>query len=139
MKKLSEAGVPVGIAIAPVIPTYNDSEIPALLERAYECGARSAFMQLLRLPTESLREYFISRLNENAPAKVDKILNQIRRERDGKLNSSVFGERMRGKTEQWKIAEQLFEVTFKRLGFTRAVREKPVVKEALPKQPALFQ
>jgi len=119
MKKLSQAGVPVGIAIAPVIPTYNDSEIPALLELARECGAQSAFMQLLRLPTESLREYFISRLKETAPTKADKILNQIRRERGGKLNNSNFGERMRGTTEQWKIAEQLFEVTFKRLGFEK--------------------
>ncbi len=104
MKNLADAGISVGIAIAPIIPSYNESDIPALLQKARECGAARAFMTMLRLPTESLQNYFMARLNERIPTKADKILNQIKRERDGKLNSSEFGNRMKGKTENWNLA-----------------------------------
>ncbi len=117
MKKLSDAGIPVGIAIAPIIPNYNESEIPALLQKARDCGATRAFMTMLRLPTESLQNYFVSRLKERIPTKSNKILNQIKRERDGKLNSSNFNERMKGKTENWNLAVKLFDLHYKRLGF----------------------
>ncbi|MCA1624749.1 MAG: radical SAM protein [Acidobacteria bacterium] len=126
MEELASAGISVGIAIAPIIPSYNDSDIPALLQKARDCGASEAFMTMLRLPTESLQTYFVSRLKENAPTKADKILNQIKRERGGKLNNREFGNRMKGKTEQWQIAEKLFDLHYRRLGFGR---EKSV-KEA---------
>ncbi len=87
MKNLAEAGISVGIAIAPIILGYNESDIPALLHKARACGATRAFMTMLRLPTESLQNYFVSKLNEKIPTKADKILNQIKRERSGKLNS----------------------------------------------------
>jgi DNA repair photolyase len=53
LRILSSAGIPTGIGIAPVIPGLNDSDIPRLLERAREAGARSAFLTLLRLPAET--------------------------------------------------------------------------------------
>ena len=99
MKTLAENKIKVGIAIAPIIPSYNDSDIPALLEKAKRHGATRAFMTLLRLPTESLREIFIARLHERIPTKAARILNQIKRERGGKFNSNEFGERMSGKTK----------------------------------------
>ncbi|MCU1290954.1 MAG: repair photolyase [Acidobacteria bacterium] len=119
MKTLSDAGIEVGIALAPVIPSYSESDIPALLEKARENGATRAFMTLLRLPTESLREYFIERLRERIPTKADRILNQIKRERGGKLNSNEFGSRMAGKTENWQIAVKMFDLHFKKLGFKK--------------------
>jgi hypothetical protein len=48
---------------------------------------------------------------------IPKILNRIRDARGGKLNSSVFGERMRGKGQYWDAQRKLFEVYVKRLGF----------------------
>lgn len=136
MKTLADAGIPVGIAVAPVMPNYNTSEIPALLQKARESGATQAFMSMLRLPTESLQNYFVARLKERIPTKADKILNQIKRERDGKLNSSAFNERMKGKTENWNLAVKMFDLHYKRLGFGEI---KPAAKQSdLPVQRNLF-
>jgi DNA repair photolyase len=124
MKTLTDAGIETGIALAPVIPSYSEPDIPALLEKARGNGATRAFMTLLRLPTESLREYFTNRLEEKLPTKKDRILNQIRRERGGKLNSNEFGARMSGTTENWRIAVKMFDLHFKRLGFTEFERRE---------------
>jgi len=137
MKNLADAGISVGIAIAPIIPGYNESDIPALLQKARTCGARRAFMTMLRLPTASLQNYFTARLNEIIPTKADKILNQIRRERGGKLNSSEFGSRMKGKTENWNLAVKLFDLHYKNLGFGESEIEKE--KPSLPVQHNLFE
>lgn len=138
MKQLSDAGLDVGIALAPVIPGYNDADIPALLQKARECGGSEAFTTMLRLPTESLQNYFVSRLEETAPTKADKILNHIKRERGGKLNSSTFGERMTGKTETWQIAMQMFDLHYRRLGFGQNRREKHLEIKQTPIQRSLF-
>ena len=139
MKTLAENNISVGIAIAPIIPSYNESDIPALLEKARENGATRAFMSLLRLPTESLREYFISRLRERIPTKADRILNQIKRERGGKLNSNEFGKRMAGETENWQIAVKMFDLHFKRLGFRGFENIRRVEKPIEMVQPNLFE
>lgn len=115
MKILADAGIQVGIGIAPTIPGLT-SDIPELLQRAKDCGATKAFVNMLRLPG-SVAPYFEQRLREKLPTKADRILNRIRDARGGKLNSSVFGERMRGKGEYWSAQEKLFEVYCKRLGF----------------------
>jgi DNA repair photolyase len=118
MEGLATAGIPVGIGIAPVILSLNDSHIPRLLKRAREAGAETAFMTMLRLPG-SVATYFEEQLRERMPTRADRILNRIREARDGKLNSSVFGERMRGNSEQWRVVEQMFELHCKRLGFNK--------------------
>ena len=136
MKIMADAGIPVGIAIAPIIPGYNESDIPALLQKARDCGATRAFMTMLRLPTESLQNYFTARLNEKIPTKADKIFNQIKRERGGKLNSSEFGNRMKGKTENWNMAVKMFDLHYKRLGFGRSEIKRD--NHTLPVQQNLF-
>ncbi len=138
MKTLAENDISIGIAIAPIIPTYNDSQIPALLDKAKESGATKAFMTLLRLPTESLRAYFTARLEERLPTKADKILNALKRERDGKLNNNDFGNRMKGKTEQWQLAVKLFNLHCKRLGFEQNKVVKTVEERQIPIQQSLF-
>jgi DNA repair photolyase len=138
MKTLAEAGIETGIALAPVIPSYSEADIPALLELAKESGATRAFMTLLRLPTESLREYFIERLKEKLPTKKDRILNQIKRERGGKLNSNEFGARMSGSTENWRMAVKMFDLHFKRLGFADFETTETKEKQTLPLQQSLF-
>ena len=79
-------------------------------------NARPPGGMVLRLPG-SVAPYFEQRLREKLPTKADRILNRIRDARGGKLNSSVFGERMRGKGEYWSAQEKLFEVYCRRLGF----------------------
>ena len=61
--------------------------------------------------------YFEQRLREKLPTKADRVLNRIRDARGGKLNSSQFGERMRGQGQYWDAQEKLFHVYAKRLGF----------------------
>ena len=115
MKTLADAGIEVGIGIAPTIPGLS-TDIPGLLQRAKDCGATKAFINMLRLPG-SVASYFEQRLREKLPTKADRVLNRIRDARGGKLNSSVFGERMRGKGQYWSAQEKLFEVYCRRLGF----------------------
>lgn len=115
MKALAAAGIQVGIGIAPTIPGLS-MNIPGLLQRAKDCGATKAFINMLRLPG-SVAPYFEKRLREKLPTKADRVLNRIRDARGGKLNSSVFGERMQGKGQYWEAQQKLFEVYAKRLGF----------------------
>ena len=117
MQKLAEAGITVGIGIAPVIPGLS-SDIPELLKRAKESGAEMAFINMLRLPG-SVAPYFEERLRVELPTKADRVMSRIREARDGKVNSSVFGERMRGKGEYWKATERLFKIHSERLGFNK--------------------
>jgi len=115
MKELADAGIQVGIGIAPTIPGLT-TDIPRLLKRARHCGATKAFINMLRLPG-SVAPYFEQRLREKLPTKADRVLNRIREARGGKLNSSVFGERMRGKGQYWEAQEKLFNLYAKKLGF----------------------
>ncbi len=115
MKELTEAGIFVGVGIAPVIPGLSDFQIPEILERASEAGARSAFMTLLRLPAE-VNEIFRTRLEDAFPSKAKKILNQIKAMKGGKLNRSEWGTRMQGEGEQWEAIKFLFTRNCDRFG-----------------------
>jgi DNA repair photolyase len=116
MEELAAAGIKVGIGIAPMIPGLNDSHIPELLKRAHKAGARTAWMTMLRLPG-SVAPYFENRLRERLPTKAERVMSHIREERKGRLNSSEFGARMKGTSEQWRVIEQIFKIHCQRLGF----------------------
>jgi len=118
MKTLAEAGVRVGISVSPVIPGLNESHIPELLKRAREAGAETAFFTLLRLPG-NVAPYFQERLEAALPDRAPKILKRIREMRDGKLNLSGFGDRMRGSGQYWEMIRQVFRIHCERLGFNR--------------------
>jgi DNA repair photolyase len=122
MADLAAAGIQVGIGIAPVIPGLTN-DIPELLKRAREAGAKQAFINMLRLPG-SVAPYFEERLHAELPTKAQRILSRIREARGGKLNSSVFGERMRGKGQYWEAIERLFKIHCERLGFNERSHEK---------------
>jgi len=118
MAELASAGITVGIGIAPVIPGLS-SDIPVLLQRAKDAGAKHAFINMLRLPG-SVAPYFEQRLRERLPTKADRVFARIREARDGKLNSSEFGERMKGKGEYWAAIERLFKIHSERLGLNKS-------------------
>ena len=139
MKKLSDKGLTVGIGIAPTILGYNDSEIPQLLETAAKNGATRAFMSFVHLDNDSIENYFVKRMREKIPTKVDKILNHIKRERDGNLQHKTFRERGAGKTERWQVARDMFDLHFKRLGYEESSSfKKPPEQETTPTQQKLF-
>lgn len=138
MKTLSEAGIKVGIGIAPIILGYNDSDIPILLEKARENGATKAFINLIHFDSDSIEEYFVQRLREKLPTQADKIINQQKRERGGELRHRTFAGRQ-GKTAKWETTVQLFNLHFKRLGFERFSKREEVSEENfLPIQQNLF-
>jgi len=117
MRILAEAGVPVGIGIAPVIPGLNDSDIPELLERAKDSGASSAFMQPVRLSAEVL-PVFEERLAEAFPLRVQKVRHAILEMRGGNMNESAFGARFAGKGPRWAMIDKVFETHRARLGLS---------------------
>jgi DNA repair photolyase len=128
MKTLSAAGIPVGLALAPIIPGFNEAQIPELLSRAAEAGARQAFYTLLRLPG-SVAPYFQARLESEMPDRAPKILRRIREMRDGKLNLSGFGERMRGAGNYWEMIRQMFRIHCARLGFNQPDGSQDIMRQ----------
>ena len=139
MRAIADAGITVGIGIAPVIPGYNESDIPGLLERAKESGATCAFMSMLHLDTDSIEEYFVQKMHERLPStRVTKIINTMKRERGGSLRHRTYKDRSVGKTEQWEVTRKLFDFHVRRLGFKQ--HEKPAEPEvaAMPLQQRLF-
>lgn len=139
MKTLSDAGIQTGIGIAPVIPGYNESDIPGLLKRAKEAGANRAFMSMLHLDTDSIEDYFVTKMHERLPpTRIAKIVNTMKRERAGTLRHRSYAERNKGRTEQWKVAVDLFNSTAHRLGFNlKEWKPEPIIS-AEPAQASLF-
>ncbi len=114
--QLSQAGIPVSVNVAPIIPGLNDYEVPAILKAAKEAGASSASYTMVRLPF-GVKELFTGWLERNAPAAKDKILHRIQEIRGGKLNDPRFGSRMRGEGVYAKQVERLFNVARDKIGF----------------------
>jgi DNA repair photolyase len=122
VRKLAEAGVPVSVNVAPIVPGLNDHEIPAILRAAREAGAQRAHRILVRLPGP-VAEVFEERLRAAYPLRADAVLARIRRARGGELHEARFGERMRGRGEAWEATEQLFDTWARKLGFAEGGRE----------------
>ncbi|HEX3988711.1 MAG TPA: PA0069 family radical SAM protein, partial [Verrucomicrobiae bacterium] len=92
---LAKAGVQVGVNVAPVIPGLTDHEMLQIVEAAAGVGAKFAHYTVVRLPY-AVKDLFAQWLILHAPGKSEKVLNRIRAMRDGKLNDSNWGERMKG-------------------------------------------
>ncbi len=119
IEKLSQAGVPTAVMVAPVIPAVTDHEIEAILARAHAHGAREAGYILLRLPLET-RDLFANWLLEHFPDKYRKVLALLRSTREGKLYDSAWGKRMTGTGPYaWMIGRR-FQLASERLGFGKA-------------------
>ena len=116
IEQLAKRGIPVGALLAPIIPGLNDHEIPKLIEAAKNAGARFAGHVLLRLPRE-VKHLFTDWLDRHFPDRKDKVLNQLRTVRDGDLNNSEFGKRMRGEGLYANQIHQLFDLACKKANF----------------------
>lgn len=129
MEMLANAGIPVGIAVAPVIPGLNDMAIPTLLQEAKRRGATAAFHVPLRLPG-SVRASFFHRLKTELPLVASKVEHRIREIRGGNLNDSRWGHRFQGQGTYWDQIDQMWNLWVRRLGFHRM---------SAPPRPAAFQ
>jgi DNA repair photolyase len=116
VRRLAEAGIPTGVFVAPVIPGLNDCDIPRILEKAAEAGARSVGYTALRLPG-SVEYVFLSRLRETLPLQADRVIHRLHEIRGGCLNDSRFGERMRGHGPYWESIRDMFAVFKRQYGF----------------------
>jgi DNA repair photolyase len=118
VRALSEAGVPVAVMTAPLIPFVNDHELERILEAAAAAGASAASYVLLRLPLE-LKELFGGWLEAHFPDRAARVLGQMRDCRDGQLYVADWGTRMKGSGEYSKLLAQRFALACRRLGLNR--------------------
>ncbi|MGB8338577.1 MAG: PA0069 family radical SAM protein [Burkholderiales bacterium] len=118
MKALSDAGIPTGVMVAPIIPQLNDKDIEAILEASYAAGARSAGYVMLRLPHE-LKEVFKDWLQQHYPLRAEHVMSLIKQLRGGKEYDAAWGTRMRGTGEFADFIEQRFRKACARYGLNQ--------------------
>jgi DNA repair photolyase len=115
VRALSEAGVPVGVMVAPVVPGITDHEIEAILTRAKEAGASEAGYVLLRLPLE-IKQLWREWLEANYPDRAAKAMTLIRSMHGGRDYDPAFGRRQTGTGPYAQLIGQRFRQAVKRLG-----------------------
>jgi DNA repair photolyase len=139
IRTLAEAGIPVGVSIAPVIPFVTEPDIERVLEACAEAGATSASYIVLRLPWE-VAPLFQQWLAAHFPQRAERVMSRVRDMRGGKDYDASFARRMKG-TGLWAdLLKQRFDQAVRRVGlnarahgildmsaFTgaKAAREKP--------------
>jgi DNA repair photolyase len=129
MKRLADAGIKVGVMVAPIIPGLNDRDVATILKRAADCGARTAAYTPLRL-VGSVDPVFRSRLRAALPdhaVRVETLLGEIH---GGRTDDNRPGHRMRGQGEYWASVLQLFEKTARKCGIRVRRDEKDQESDA---------
>ena len=115
IRELAQAGIPVGVNVAPVIPGLTDHEMPAILQAAADAGAVAAGYTMVRLPY-GVAPLFEQWLETHFPDRREKVLNRLRSLRGGGLNDSRWGTRMRGEGIFADQIRQMFEVARRKAG-----------------------
>lgn len=118
IRELTQAGIPVGVMVAPIIPGLTDHELPAILEAAAEAGATRAGHVLVRLPY-AVKDVFLQWLDDHAPTKKARIVDRLLTLHGGKLYESDWGKRMRGEGIFAQQLDELFRVASKRAGLNQ--------------------
>ncbi|MFT5122347.1 MAG: DNA repair photolyase [Kiritimatiellia bacterium] len=95
IRTLTDAGIPTGFMMAPIIPGLTDHEIPAVVKACAEAGAQYGGYVLLRLP-HAVKDLFSDWVRTHYPLQEEKIMQRIQAVRGGKLNDTRFSQRMRG-------------------------------------------
>ncbi len=119
MRRLHEAGIPVGVSLAPIAPFLNEPEIESVLAAARDAGARRAFYATLRLPHE-LRQLFVDWLAEHYPERAQRVLNRLHDLRPkGGSNRDRRLARFGGEGPWAELIRLRFEMALRRLGYER--------------------
>ncbi len=134
VRRLSEAGIPVGVMFAPVIPWVNDSELEAVLEAARDAGADSAGYVLLRLPHE-VSPLFRDWLQTHLPQRAEHVMSTIQQLRGGKDYDARFGKRFSGDGVYAELLARRFDLAYRRLGFDRRRHQGLDVRKFVPPRP----
>ena len=125
IRALADAGVPVGVSVAPQIPFIND-DMEHVLQAAWDAGARTAFYTVLRLPWE-LNPLFQEWLSLHYPQRAARVIARVQdlrgidddARRDGKVYDSNFKTRMKGSGPWADLIKQRFDKACARLGFNQ--------------------
>ncbi|KPK07088.1 MAG: DNA repair photolyase [Betaproteobacteria bacterium SG8_39] len=115
IRALAEAGVPVGVMMAPVIPALNEKSIEEALEAAAQAGATMAGYQMLRLPNE-LKALFREWLATQLPQRAAHVMSLVQQLRDGRDNDPRFGTRMTGTGTYAELIGRRFELACRKYG-----------------------
>jgi len=115
IRRLADAGVPVGVNVAPVIPQLTDHELEAILGEAAAAGARHAGYTLLRLPRE-VAPLFRAWLDAHYPLRAAHVMSIVSQIRGGRDNDPRFGARMHGEGEFAALVRNRFRIACRRLG-----------------------
>ncbi len=113
IEKLTNAGIPVGVMTAPIIPGLNSDEIPDLIKAAAEHGADCAGYTMVRL-NGSVAEIFKDWIHKSFPDRAEKVLNHIAEVHGGTFSDSRFGTRMRGEGNMAMSIRQMFKMAVKK-------------------------
>jgi DNA repair photolyase len=132
IRRLADAGVPVGVSLAPIIPFVNEPEIEAILDAVHAAGARYANYVVLRLPFE-LVEVVHGWLREHFPDRADRVVARLRDLRGGRDNDPRFGWRMKGQGPWADLIRSRFDARLRRWG---SGRERPTLRTDLFRAPA---
>lgn len=143
LRRLSEAGIPTGVMVAPVIPALTDCDMEQILEKAHEAGARKAGYVFLRLPHE-LSDLFQEWLQQYFPLKAQHVMSIVRQNRGGKDYQSEFGQRMRGEgifadllAHRFKLSCHKLGMSGERTGFCTDLFSVPAAWQATANHPQL--
>jgi len=117
IRTLSEAGIPVSVSVAPIIPFVTEPEIEKILEAAHDAGAVSAHYVVLRLPWE-VNPLFQEWLQAHFPDRAQRVMNRVRDMRGGKDYDSDFSKRMHGEGVWADLIRQRVSKTVERLGMS---------------------
>lgn len=115
---LAEAGIPVGVNVAPIIPGLTDHECAEILKAAANAGAKHAGYTILRLPYK-VKDIFVDWLEQHFPDRKEKIKNRLYDMRGGKLYKAEWGERMRGNGNYSTQIKEMFAIQTKKLGLNQ--------------------
>ncbi|MFL9923522.1 PA0069 family radical SAM protein [Herbaspirillum lusitanum] len=115
IRTLAEAGIPVSVSIAPMIPFITEPDLERIMAAAVDAGARHAGYVVLRLPWE-VSPLFQEWLRAHFPERAQRVMNRIRDMRGGKDYDATFSNRMRGQGVWADLLHQRFEKASQRLG-----------------------
>ena len=135
MKTLADAGVPVGVSVAPVIPQLNDKDLEAILEAAAASGARYATWIMLRLPRE-VKELFRDWLAQHYPLRAAHVMSLVQQIRGGRDNDPAYGSRMRGEGQFAELIARRFKLACQRLGLNSDERAPLDTSRFRPPRPS---
>ena len=117
IRTLTDAGIPVAVSVAPIIPFVTEPDIERLLEAVKEAGAVTAHYTVLRLPWE-VAPLFQQWLQAHFPERAQRVMNRVREMRGGKDYDSTFGARMKGEGVWAELIRQRFKIATERLGLS---------------------